>query len=244
MKVSIFDDYNSMSAAAAEIIINCVKSKPGSLLCFATGNTPLLTYRFLAEKIKQQNIDFSKCTCIGLDEWLGVPPTVKGSCHYDLYEHVFHPLGIKESQVHLFDGLTADVKAECHKMNDLISMHGIDCLLAGIGLNGHIGFNEPGVDLSLQAHEQTLHPGTLASGQNYFKEVTNLKKGITLGMAQVMSAKRFLLLANGRSKAAIIKQALEGNVTNEVPASSVQHCKNASIIIDKDAASFLEKKWN
>src|SRR5512147_2306672 len=143
MKVKIFEDYNAMSAATADIIIDCVKNKPNALLAFATGNTPILTYKLLAEKAKQQQIDFSKCFCIGLDEWVGVAPTIKGSCHYDLHEHIFKPLGVKQSQIHLFDGLSTDIASECKKMNELVREHGsVDCLLAGIGINGHIGFNE------------------------------------------------------------------------------------------------------
>jgi glucosamine-6-phosphate isomerase len=242
MRVKIFDDYNTMSVAAADIIIDCIKNKPGALLCFATGNTPILTYKLLAEKVKQQQLDLSQCFCIGLDEWLGVPPHAKGSCYYDLHEHVFGPLGIKESQVHLFDGLTTDISNECKKMDQLISKHGdVDCLLAGIGVNGHIGFNEPGVDPTLKAHEQLLHATTLASGQNYFKQVTKLEKGITLGLAQVMSAKKFLLLANGKSKAEIINKAVNGEVSSEVPASCIQQCENGIVIIDKEAASALPK---
>ncbi len=245
MEVKIFDDYNTMSATAADIIIDCVKNKPNALLCFPTGNTPLLSYKLLAEKKREHHIDFTKCFCIGLDEWLGVPPEVKGSCSYDLHEHVFEPLGIKELQIHLFTGITNDTKAECRTMNELVRKHeGIDCLLAGIGINGHIGFNEPGSDISMEAHEQLLHPTTLASGQNYFRAATKLEKGITLGMAQVMASKRFLLLANGTPKAAIIKTALEGEVTNQVPASYVRRCENSIVLIDKDAASLLENKWN
>jgi len=242
MKVKIFEDYNLMSVAAADIIIDCVKNKPNALLAFATGNTPLLTYKLLAEKVKEQQIDFSKCFCIGLDEWVGVPPNVKGSCHYDLHEHIFKPLDIKQSQIYLFDGLSADILSECKKMNDLVREHGgVDCLLAGIGVNGHIGFNEPGIDPLLEAHEQLLHVTTLASGQNYFKEVMKLTKGITLGLSQAMNAKKFLIVANGKAKANIIKRTAEGEVTNEVPASYIQKCKNGIVIIDKEAASELTK---
>ena len=240
MEVKIFDDYNAMSAATADIIIDCVKNKPNALLAFATGNTPILTYKLLAEKVKQQNIDVIKCFCIGLDEWLGVPPTVKGSCHYDLHEHVFKPLGLKQSQIHLFDGLAADIPSECKKMNELVREYGgVDCLLAGIGVNGHIGFNEPGVDPTLEAHDQLLHATTLVSGQNYFKKVTRLEKGLTLGLSQAMNAKKFLIVANGKSKADIIKKTVKGEVTNEVPASYIQKCENGIVIIDKDAASTL-----
>lgn len=242
MKVKIFDDYNAMSAAAADTIIDSIKKKPNALLAFATGNTPTLTYKLLAEKVKEQHVDVSKCFCIGLDEWVGVPPTVKGSCHYDLHEQIFKPLGLKQSQLHLFNGVSDDLASECKKMNELIHEHGgVDCLIAGIGVNGHIGFNEPGVDPLLEAHDQSLHPTTLASGQNYFKEVTKLEKGLTLGIAQAMSAGKFIIVANGKSKAEIIKKTIEGEVSNKVPASFIQKSENGIVIIDKEAASALTK---
>lgn len=242
MKLNIYEDYNEMSAAAADLVIDVVKKKPEAVLCFATGNTPVGTYQWLAEKAKAGKTDFSNCFCIGLDEWLGVPATKSGSCHYILQQQVFGPLGIKGSQVHLFDGMTTDIESECNRMNKMIdSKGGIDCMLVGIGLNGHIGFNEPGVDMNLLAHEQELHQSTLASGQNYFTEATEIKKGITLGMAQVMKAGTLLLLANGQSKAAIMQLALEGEITNRVPASYVQAHKNGVVMLDKQAAAALRK---
>ena len=242
MDIKIFRDHHDLSAAAADIIIDIVQRKPDALLCFATGNTPVLTYGLLAEKAAVQKVDFSKCFCIGLDEWLGVPGEKTGSCKYILQQQVFNPLGIGDEQVYLFDGMTQDIEAACKAMNNLIdSKGGIDCMLAGIGLNGHIGFNEPGVDISLQAHEQELHTATLASGQNYFDEPTPIKKGITLGMAQVMKAGSLLLLANGESKAAIIKKALEETVSNKVPASFIQQHENGLVLLDEAAASGLTK---
>ncbi|RTL60812.1 MAG: glucosamine-6-phosphate deaminase [Sphingobacteriales bacterium] len=243
MTVKIFDDYNSMSAAAADIIIETVKHKPEALLCFATGNTPVRTYEILIEKAKASNTDFSRCFCIGLDEWIGVPKEKYGTCHYLLHQQVFNPLGIKSSQIHIFDGMNTNIKAECNKMDAVIdSKGGVDCMLVGIGINGHIGFNEPGVDVTLKAHEQELHGSTLASGQHYFNEPTPISKGITLGLAQVLKAKKLLLLANGKSKTAIIKQAVEGELTNKVPASYVQRADNAIIIIDKEAGAQLSAK--
>ncbi|HRG26026.1 MAG TPA: glucosamine-6-phosphate deaminase [Chitinophagaceae bacterium] len=242
MECRIFDEYNGLSDAAAELIIQIVERKPEAVLCFATGNSPVGTYRALAIKAKERSIDFSQCFCFGLDEWLGVPPEKKGSCHNLLYEQVFHPLGIHESQVHLFDGMTKDVDMECRIMNGEIEhAGGIDCMLVGIGLNGHIGFNEPGVDMELRAHEQELHGSTLASGQLYFNEPTAIAKGITLGMAQVMNARTLLLLANGNSKSDIIHKACDGPVTNEVPASFIQKHRHAVLMIDREAASKLNK---
>lgn len=238
--VKVFDDYESMSAFAADMIIETVRNKPLALLCFATGNTPVRTYELLAEKAKATQTDFSKCFCIGLDEWVGVPKEKPGTCHYLLHKQVFVPLGIQSHQVHIFDGMSHDLSAECMKMDAIIeSRGGVDAMVVGIGLNGHIGFNEPGVDPGLKAHEQMLEESTLASGQHYFNEPTAISKGITLGLAQVLNARTLLLLANGKHKASVIKQALQGEITNRLPASYLQQCAGAVIILDKEAASAL-----
>ncbi len=240
MHIKIYNDYDKMSAAAAELILDVVRLKPEAVLCFATGNTPVGTYRQLTAKAKESGTDFSRCSCIGLDEWLGVPGDKSGSCKYILQEQVFDLLGIKQTQVHLFDGLTSAVEVECEKMNAFIdSRGGIDCMLVGIGTNGHIGFNEPGVDSTLKAHEQVLHASTLDSGKHYFNEPTLIKKGITLGLAQVLQAKMLLLLANGTSKSAIIRKALEGEISPAVPASFIQQHTNAYVLLDKEAAAEL-----
>jgi len=242
MECRIFDDYNDLSDAAAELILGIVERKPEAVLCFATGNSPVGTYKALAGMAKERGTDFSQCFCFGLDEWLGVPPEKSGSCHYLLFDQVFRPLGIKEEQTHLFNGMTTDVTTECRIMNGEIEhVGGIDCMLVGIGLNGHIGFNEPGVDMESGAHEQELHESTLASGQLYFNEPTAIAKGITLGMGQVMNARTLLILANGKSKAEIIHKACEGPVTNDVPASYMQKHRHAVLMIDKEAAAALSK---
>lgn len=238
--IKIYNDYNRMSAAAADLILDVVRLKPEAVLCFATGNTPVGTYRELVAKAKESKTDFSRCFCIGLDEWLGVPGNKSGSCKYILHEQVFDPLGIKQTQVHLFDGMTTAVTEECKKMDIQIDNRGgIDCMLVGIGTNGHIGFNEPGVDSTLQAHEQILHTSTLDAGKYYFNEPTPIQKGITLGLDQVLKTKMVLLLANGTSKSAIIRKALEDEISPAVPASFIQRHTNAYILLDKEAATEL-----
>ena len=94
MKLIVFDNYSEMSAAAADTIIDCVKQNPESLLCFATGDTPKLTYQILVEKIKKEKIDTARCFVVGLDEWLGIPPENSGSCHHFLHQYLIYPLGI------------------------------------------------------------------------------------------------------------------------------------------------------
>lgn len=240
MTIRVFEDTEQLASAAAEAILDTVKANPYSLLCFATGNSPVRTYQLLTENAFRENIDFTRCRCIGLDEWVQVPRTNSGTCYHLLREQLFIPLGIKESQILLFDGMAQDLEQECSKMNSFIqAQSGVDCIVVGIGTNGHIGFNEPGVDMNLQAHVQDLHESTVKAGAHYFSQPTVISRGITLGMTQVLGARKLLLLANGKSKAAILRASLQGIPTRKVPASFIQQADHAMVLIDKEAASEL-----
>jgi galactosamine-6-phosphate isomerase len=240
MEVRTYKDYEEQSAAAAELIIDCVRNKPDALLCFATGDSPKLAYQKVAERAVKENIDFSRCFMIGLDEWLGIPPANTGSCHWYLHEYLFKPINIDSSQVHLFDAMTKNEKDECRKMNKLIAVNGIDLMVVGIGMNGHIGFNEPGTSIDSLAHVASLDETTITVGQKYFNEKVTIEKGITVGLKQVMETETLIMLANGKKKAEVIKRAAEGEVNVDFPASLVQKHKSGFIIIDAEAASELK----
>jgi glucosamine-6-phosphate isomerase len=165
-----------------------------------------------------------------------------GSCHYDFQQRIFNPLKIPSSQYHLFDALATDLKVECDKMDSIIAdKGGIDLMIVGIGMNGHIGFNEPGTKFELTSHVVQLDPITKSVGQQYFDQPVQLDKGITLGFGHLLKTKRVLLLANGTSKAEVIKQAIEGPVSIDFPASVMQLHNNGTIMVDAAAASMLSK---
>jgi glucosamine-6-phosphate isomerase len=191
--------------------------------------------------VKAENIDLSNVTFIGLDEWVGIPPDNEGSCHYFFQHELFQYLSLSKQQIYLFNGLTTELEQECSKMNTtILEKGGIDLMVVGIGMNGHIGFNEPGVSFDNYAHIIDLDATTTAVGQKYFKSATSLQKGITLGLKHLSEAKEVLLIANGLKKADIIKKTVEGEVTNLVPASIMQTHANGFIMIDKEAASLLD----
>ena len=241
MQLKKFQDYTALSTAAAAMIIECVRKKPGALLCFATGDTPRLTYQLVAEIAKKEEVDFGNCFFIGLDEWLGIPPDNTGSCHHFLHQYLFIPLGIHPSQFQLFDGLTTNEDGECERMNRLIEKKGnIDFMVAGVGMNGHIGFNEPGTDMNSMAHVAVLDETTRHVGKKYFQDEVPISKGITLGLKQVLQAETLLMLANGLKKAPVIKRTLEEEISNSFPASLIQQHKNGILMIDTEAASELE----
>jgi glucosamine-6-phosphate isomerase len=237
MQLKIYKDYDELSEHAADAIIELVKQNPGAVLCLAAGDTPTLTYAKVAEKAVSQKVDFRHTIFIGLDEWVGIPPENEGSCQYFLYRNLFIPLKIDPKQIHLFDALSNDLAAECAKMNNTIAAKGgIDLLLAGIGMNGHIGFNEPGVSFDSYAHVINLDAKTQQVGQKYFREPMSLRQGITLGMKHFSEAKKAILIANGAGKATVIRKALKEPVTNQLPASMIQRHKNGWVMVDEEAA--------
>ena len=240
MYLTIYKNYESLSQQAASEILACVKQKPNAVLCLAAGDTPNLAYSTLTKIAERDGIDFSHCTFIGLDEWIGIPPGNEGSCHYFLRRHLFEPLRISNDKIHLFDALSADPQEECKKMDRIIiEKGGIDLMLVGIGMNGHIGFNEPGAATNGFSHVVALDDATKSVGQKYFRERTLLSSGITLGLGHMLAALKVILIANGIKKAEIIKRTLEGAVTPSVPASVIRNHENAHVMLDEEAGALL-----
>jgi glucosamine-6-phosphate isomerase len=238
--ISIFNTYDELSDFAARQIISTVQQNPAAVLCLAAGDTPRLAYQKMAALAHQRNISFADVTFIGLDEWVAIAPAVEGSCYHFLNEIIFKPLSIKEERIFFFNSMAADLEAECKHINSCVDKLGlIDITLAGVGMNGHIGFNEPGIDPELKAHVVTLDAVTTSVGQKYFKQEKPLTKGISLGMVQIMASRKVLLLANGFKKAAIIRRTMVEDISNAVPASLIRNHPNAMILLDKEAACEL-----
>lgn len=242
MKTICFKNYTELSAYAANEIADAIQKKPSLVLCMASGHTPSLTAELLAKKILDEKIDYSQIAFLGLDEWVGLPPENEGSCYYFFKTKLFEPLQLKPSQYFLFDAMANDLDAECKKMDNIIaSKGGIDIMLVGIGMNGHIGFNEPGTPFNKLCHIAELDETTKTVGQKYFKEKTVLHQGITIGLGHLMNAKKVFLKADGTRKAEVIKKTVEGKVNESFPASIMQLHTNGVVVIDEAAASLLTK---
>jgi glucosamine-6-phosphate isomerase len=243
MQINIYNNYETLSFHVADQITALVSQKPDAVLCFASGDTPKLAYASMRERAMDDHVDFKNCTFIGLDEWVGIPPDNEGSCHYFLQQNIFKPLNIAQNCIYLFDALVADIASECRKMDTLISRKdGIDLMIVGIGMNGHIGFNEPSESFTQYSHVVDLDEATKVVGQKYFRQPTVLTRGITLGLNHVLQAKKVILIANGIKKADIIRRALEEEVTPHLPASIMRNHANGWVMIDDEAASSLSSR--
>src|SRR5688572_774414 len=234
MQLKRYKDYKTLSMQAAAEIAAMIKTKPEAVVCLASGDTPRLAYTLLPEIAAKEGVDFSRSVFIGLDEWVGVPPENEGSCSFFLQNTVFKPLNIPPGQIHLFNALSANLAGECTKMDKIIfEKGGIDLMIVGVGMNGHIGFNEPGVSSDKYSHVINLDNTTRAVGQKYFKQPILLKQGITLGLKHLLEAKKVILMANGIKKAGVIKKAVEEEVNNNMPASIMQNEEAASLLSSK-----------
>lgn len=240
MEVKVFPNNEMLSSFMADQLVDQLLKKPNALICFASGNSPKRTAELFVEKARQMSLDISKFSFVGLDEWVGVDTHTKGSCHHDFEEWIFAPLGIQPDQYHLFGAMSSDLEAECNTMDHYIAQKGgIDLMIVGIGMNGHIGFNEPGVDFGHLSHVVPLDEITATVGQQYFEKPMQLTHGITLGFNHLLNAKQVFLLANGSKKAEVVKRAIEGHVDVSFPASIMQQHSNGYILIDEPAASLL-----
>ncbi len=241
MQIIRFKNYEELSDHTAKFVVDAIKNKPNLVLCMASGSTPALTCDLLVQKVKDEQVDYSKFTFLGLDEWVGLPPTNTGSCHYFFHKKIFEPLQLSSSQYFLFNAMADDLKNECFKMDKVIAdKGGIDIMIVGIGMNGHIGFNEPGTSFAALSHVAELEEITKSVGQKYFDGPVKLGKGITIGFGHLMNTKKVFLMANSSKKAEVIKKAIEGPVTENFPASIMQKHANGFVLIDEGAGSLLK----
>jgi len=227
-----YPDYEAMSNATANIMAEALRQNPNLTVCMASGHTPSRTCEIFVRLVKEEQINHEQLTFIGLDEWVGLTPDNTGSCQYFFNEKLIKPLGLQPEQVYMFDALATDLGKECAKMDAVIQAHGIDLMVVGIGVNGHIGFNEPGTPVDIRCHVATLEPTTVQVGQKYFTEETPLGKGITVGLGHLMRAKRLVLIANGAHKKDVVQQARYGPVDPMFPASIIQVHPHVMVITD------------
>ena len=240
MKVVIRKSYEDMSAAVADIVLDQLARKPESLFCFPSGDSPTGMLTILVTKIKEGKADFTKSKFVGLDEWVGMDRNDVGGCKHYMYEKFFDPAGIRKDQITFFDAKANDLDAECKKVdNTILQNGGIDLIVVGIGMNGHLGLNEPGSSFTKYCHVVELEDSTKKVAQKYFSDSTVLKQGITLGLKHISEAKTTIVIAGGEKKSQIIQKVVEGPVTEQVPGSIMQTLEHGLVIVDEGAGSRL-----
>ena len=237
MKVIVTENKIQGGAKAFEIFEKGIKDG-AKVLGLATGSTPETLYQNWVES----DLNCSDLISINLDEYVGLKPDNPQSYHYFMQKHLFDKKPFKKTYVP--DGMTEDVESFCKEYDRIIKDNPIDIQLLGIGRNGHIAFNEPGTPFTSTTHEVKLTENTIKANSRFFDNIDEVpKSAICMGIANIMSAKKIVLMAFGEKKAHAIKEMLEGEISEEVPATILQKHPDVTVICDEAAAQELDDKY-
>ena len=243
MNIIITKDYEELSAKAAEIMLGVVKQNPRAVLGLATGTTPLGLYAKMIADREQNGTDYSGVKTANLDEYKGLPKTHDQSYAYFMRKNLFEGLGIAPGQTNIEDGTAKDAAAECARYDALLEALPRDIQLLGLGSNGHIAFNEPGTPFGSGTHVVTLAESTVKDNARLFKDISEVpRQAFTMGIRQIMQAKKILILASGANKAEAVRKMVKGEVTESVPASVLQLHPDCILIADEAAAGLLDER--
>lgn len=235
-KSEIYQTESGMAKRCAQIVKETLTKKPDALLCFPAGMSVVSTCNELIRMKRDGEIDFSMAQFVSLDEWLDLEDESE-NCTSFLHRHLYDPLEIREDQLHLFRTHAEDFEQECRRIDQYIFDSGhIDLMLLGMGMNGHLGLNEPGGDFSDYAKVVPLSETTMNVGQKYFSQETKLTRGITLGVHHLFETKKVLLQVCGAHKQDIMYRLYHTRPTQDLPASALMLMDNAYVIADKLAA--------
>lgn len=248
MRVIIRDDYEDCAVWAANHIarrINDAKptAKKPFILGLPTGSTPLGTYKKLIELNKAGKVSFENVVTFNMDEYVGLKPEHDQSYHYFMWENFFKHINIKKENVNILDGMASDLEAECARYEAKIASYGgIDLFLGGVGVDGHIAFNEPGSSLASRTRENALTKDTIIVNSRFFGGNTELvpKTALTVGVGTICDSKEVVILICGHNKAQALHHAVEAGISQMWTVSALQMHQNAVIVCDEDATDELK----
>ena len=243
MERIICKNYDEVSLLGANIFAKQIKQNPKSVLGLATGSTPVGMYKKLAEMHNKSGLDFSGIRTFNLDEYYPIKKSNGQSYDFFMWSNLFSHINIKRENVHLPNGESADPEKECIAYERMLAESGgVDIQVLGIGVNGHIGFNEPEDELKLATHLTNLTASTVEANSRFFKNIKDVPTmALTMGMGTIMKARSILLLVTGENKASVAKKLFSGVVTTAVPASFLHLHPNVTVLLDEAAASLLNR---
>jgi glucosamine-6-phosphate deaminase len=242
MNIHIFENTSILYNEASKKIVELVQKKPNAILGLATGQSPLGIYNHLILEQQKNSVDYRFIKTFNLDEYVGLNPNHPQSYRFFMNENLFLPLAIHSHQTEIPSGAALDLDLECRRYDALLDQFEIDLQVLGIGTNGHIGFNEPGVSFELKTHVVTLDYQTRIDNSRFFNDIDEVpKKAITMGIHHIMKAKMIILIAIGSSKSDAIFKMVKGPITTSLPASILQNHPNVHLYLDKNASVYLTK---
>ena len=240
MKVIVVKDYEQMSDKAFEIMKQVVVANPNGVLGLATGTTPIGLYKRMIEDCKQ-GTSYKNIKTVNLDEYKGLDVNSDQSYVYFMRDNLFNHIDIDLNNTNIENGKAENAEEECARYNALLEVLQQDIQLLGLGSNGHIAFNEPGTPFGSVTHVVDLQESTIKDNARLFNDISEVpRQAFTMGLKNIMNAKKILILASGANKAKAVHGMIHGDVTESLPASVLQLHPDCTLIIDEAAASLLK----
>jgi glucosamine-6-phosphate deaminase len=243
----VFDSHGDLARLVAQTIAHLIRERnsygQSAVLGLPTGSTPVGVYRELIRMHREEGLDFSNVVTFNLDEYFGLEPDQLQSYHRWMFEHFFDHVNIPRKNIHIPDGTVPleQVDEHCRRYEEAIQRAGgIDLQLLGIGRNGHIGFNEPFSQRNSRTRLAMLDPITRKdASSDFFSEENVPASAITMGLGTILDARKIILMALGEHKGAIIREAVEGPLSDRVPASHLREHPDVSFLLDRAASARL-----
>jgi glucosamine-6-phosphate deaminase len=244
MKLIKAKNYEHMCELAANYMSEKVRENPTITLGLATGGTPLGTYEKLIEDFQIGKTSYKQVVSFNLDEYIGLIGNDPNSYRYYMNKNFFNHIDIDLGNTFVPNGTAVNLEQECQEYERKIAEKGgVDLQLLGIGSNGHIGFNEPGASFQSYTHVVELTNSTREANSIYFESMDDVpKKAVTMGIASIMKSKEILLLVSGEHKHEALSKLINGEITEQFPASILKQHPFVTIIADEAAIGNLNKK--
>ena len=243
MKVIVAKDYQSQCAAGADIIEEIVRNKPDCCLGLATGSSPVGMYQELARRCREEGLDFSKVSTVNLDEYIGLEPSHDQSYRYFMDTNLFDHINIDKTNTYVAKG-TGDIDANIKEFQDVIAKSVVEVQVLGVGPDGHLAFNEPGEQLYWHAHKEVLDESTIDANARFFASRDEVPRyAVTMGMGEIMMAKKLLMIMSGANKADAARQMLMSDaITTACPATLMKLHQDATVILTEELAEMIGYK--
>lgn len=238
MNVLRFDSEAACVAGVAAFWRDRLRQSPSLTHCLASGNTPIPVYREMSRSVRAGQVSFKNARVFALDEFGGLAPDDPGRCHNMLWRDLIGPVEMPKAQFHFLNPEAKDLEMECRAYDQAIG-RGFDLVLLGIGMNGHLGMNEPGSAPDSNTRRIDLHESTIRGSAAYLTHANLPKWGLTVGMKQFFGSSEVWLMATGSKKAEIVSRVVKGQVSEQVPASLMHRHSNCSLFVDQAAGALL-----
>ena len=240
MKIIKVKNSEEMSEEALKIVLEVVKNKSDAVLGLATGSTPIGLYKKIIEEHKNNGTSYAECRAVNLDEYVGLDVSSNQSYVYFMRDNLFNHIDIKLENTHIPNGKSSDKEAECQRYNELLKILQQDIQILGIGSNGHIAFNEPETPFDSVTHIVDLAESTIKDNSRLFNSIDEVPcQAFTMGLSNIMNAKKILILANGESKANAIRELVLGEIREEIPATILRNHTDCVLICDEAAGKYI-----